>query len=138
MSGANASPTGRGHQVITAHDFAILDCARSKTAPTAVMPDERAAWIRQSSILVLLTAGFHLLQFVASGALWFRSGSPVLAAFGLDSIVSAVAAMMLAFRIHRSYDTLTTAWRSRAVAYGYIIGAVLALLLGIFSFLDEH
>jgi divalent metal cation (Fe/Co/Zn/Cd) transporter len=101
-------------------------------------PDDRAQWIRQISTLALITAGFHLLQFVASAALWIRAGSPVIAAFGLDAIVSAVAALLLSIRIRRSYDKLATEWRSRVVAYGYIIGAVLSLLLGISSFLTDH
>jgi divalent metal cation (Fe/Co/Zn/Cd) transporter len=75
---------------------------------------------------------------VASAALWLRSGSPVLAGFGLDAFASAIAAILLAYRIQRSYDTLAAEWRSRVVAYAYIIGAVLTLLLAIFSFLDER
>jgi divalent metal cation (Fe/Co/Zn/Cd) transporter len=95
-------------------------------------------WIRQISTLALLTSGFHLLQFVASAALWIRAGSPVIAAFGLDAIVSCVAALLLSIRIRRSYESLGTEWKSRVVAYGYIIGAVLALMLGISSFLLDH
>jgi divalent metal cation (Fe/Co/Zn/Cd) transporter len=102
------------------------------------MPDDRALWIRQISLLALLTAGFHFLQFAASAALWIRAGSPVIAAFGLDAIVSAVAAVRLSIRIRRSYETLATEWKSRVVAYGYIIGAVLSLFLGISSFLTDH
>jgi divalent metal cation (Fe/Co/Zn/Cd) transporter len=101
-------------------------------------PDERAQWINQIATLALLTAGFHLLQFVASTALWLRAGSPVIAAFGLDAIVSAVAALLLSIRIRNSYDKLATEWKSRVVAYGYIIGAVLSLFLGISSFLADH
>jgi divalent metal cation (Fe/Co/Zn/Cd) transporter len=101
-------------------------------------PDDRAQWIRQIATLALLTAGFHLLQFVASTALWIRAGSPVIAAFGLDAIVSAVAAPLLSVRIRRSYDKLATEWKSRVVAYGYIVGAVLSLLLGVSSFLADH
>jgi len=93
------------------------------------MSDERAQWIRQMSILALLTAGFHVLQFVASAALWQRTGSPVLAAFGLDAMVSAVAAFLLSIRMQ---------WRSRVVAYGYVIAAVLALLMGVSSFLAGY
>jgi divalent metal cation (Fe/Co/Zn/Cd) transporter len=101
-------------------------------------PDDREQWIRQISNLALLTAGFHLLQFVASTALWIRAGSPVIAAFGLDAVVSAIAALLLSIRIRNSYDRLATEWKSRVVAYGYIIGAVLSLLLGVFSFLADH
>src|SRR4029078_11914449 len=101
-------------------------------------PDDRAQWIRQIATLALLIAGFHLLQFVASTALWIRAGSPVIAAFGLDAIVSAVAALLLSVRIRRSYDKLATEWKSRVVAYGYIVGAVLSLLLGVSSFLADH
>jgi divalent metal cation (Fe/Co/Zn/Cd) transporter len=100
--------------------------------------DDRAQWIRQVATLALLTAGFHLLQFVASTALWLRGGSPVIAAFGLDAIVSAVAALLLSIRIRRSYDKLAAEWKSRVVAYGYIIGAFLSLLLGVSSFLADH
>jgi len=100
--------------------------------------EDRDQWIRQIATLALLTAGFHLLQFVASTALWIRAGSPVIAAFGLDAIVSAVAALLLSIRIRRSYDKLASEWKSRVVAYGYIIGAVLSLFLGISSFLSDH
>src|SRR4029079_5350699 len=107
------------------HPLPSADGSRDKA-----MPDDRAQWIRQIATLALLTAGFHLLQFVASTALWIRAGSPVIAAFGLAAIVSAVAALLLSVRIRRSYDKLATEWKSRVVAYGYIVGAVLSLLLG--------
>jgi len=101
--------------------------------------DDRSRWIQQISILALLTAGFHVLQFVASLALWIRAGSPVIAAFGLDAIVSAVAAVMLSFKIRRSYETLAAVWKSRVVAYGYLVGALLSLVLGVSSFLlNQH
>jgi hypothetical protein len=74
------------------------------------------------------------LQFVASLALWIRAGSPVIAAFGLDAIVSAVAALMLSLKIRRSYETLAAVWKSKLVAYGYLIGALLSLVLGVSSF----
>ena len=87
------------------------------------------------STLALVTAGVHFLQFIASALLWTRADSPVLGAFGLDAIVSSFAALLLSIRIRRSYDTLAAKRRSRVVAYGYIIGAVLALYLGVASFL---
>lgn len=106
------------------------------------MPDERATerstWIRQISLLALLTAGFHILQFLASAALWVRVDSPVIAAFGLDAVVSGLAAGLLSYRIRNSYDKLAALWRSRVIGYGYIIGALLTLYLGIASFLVAH
>ena len=102
-------------------------------------PEDRSQWIRQISTLALLTSGFHVLQFVASLALWIRAGSPVIAAFGLDAIVSAVAALMLSLKIRRSYETLAAVWKSKLVAYGYLIGALLSLVLGVSSFfLNQH
>ena len=125
------SPAASRHPLPSGEGFAFA-------WPRMSMPDDRAQWIRQIATLALLTAGFHLLQFVASTALWLRAGSPVIAAFGLDAIVSAVAALLLSIRIRHSYDRLATEWKSRVVAYGYIIGAVLSLLLGISSFLADH
>jgi len=101
-------------------------------------PEERDQWIRQISLLALLTAGFHLLQFIASTALWIRVGSPVIAAFGMDAIVSAFAALRLSIRIRRSYEKLAAEWKSRVVGYGYIIGAVISLFLGVSSFLSHQ
>jgi len=101
-------------------------------------PEERAQWIGQIALLALLTSGFHMLQFAASAALWIRTGSPVIAAFGLDAIVSAIAAFLLSIRIRRSYETLATEWKSRVVGYGYVIGAVLSLILAISSFIGKH
>ncbi|HLQ79089.1 MAG TPA: hypothetical protein VK210_17150 [Terriglobia bacterium] len=102
------------------------------------MSDERALWIRQMARLALITATFHLLQFVASFALWIRTDSPVIASFGLDAIVSSFAALLLSVRIHNSYETLAIKWRSRIVAYGYIGGALMSLYLGAASFLVDH
>ena len=95
------------------------------------MPDDRATWIRHSFQLALVTAGFHALQFLASAALWVITGSAALAAFGLDAIVSAFAALVLASRIHRSFETLGDNWRSRGAAFGYLAGAAIALVLAI-------
>jgi divalent metal cation (Fe/Co/Zn/Cd) transporter len=98
------------------------------------MPDDRTTWIRHSFQLALVTAGFHLLQFLAAAVLWITNGSAALAAFGLDAVVSAVASLILASRIHRSFETLADNWRSRAVAYGYLGGAVIVLGLSIAQF----
>src|SRR5215471_15277238 len=99
------------------------------------MADDRSVWIRQMATLALVTGAFHLLQFIASLALWVRTGSAVLAAFGLDAGVSACAAFLLSIQISRSYETLSKSWRSRVVAYGYIIAAVLSLILGASGFI---
>lgn len=95
------------------------------------MPEDRATWIRHSFQLALVTAGFHLLQFLASAALWSVTGSSALAAFGLDAAVSGVASVLLAWRIHRSFETLGDNWRSRGVALGYLAGGAIALVLSI-------
>ena len=100
--------------------------------------DEREQWIRQIATLALLTSAFHFLQFAASTALWIRAGSPVIAAFGLDAIVSSVASLRLSIQIRTSYDKLAAQWKSRVVGYGYIIGAVLSVILGISSYLTNH
>lgn len=96
-----------------------------------LMPEDRATWIRQSFQLALVTAGFHLLQFWGAAALWVITGSAALAAFGLDAIVSAAAALVLASRIRRSFETLGDNWRSRGVAFGYLGGAAIALCLSV-------
>jgi divalent metal cation (Fe/Co/Zn/Cd) transporter len=95
------------------------------------MADDRATWIRHSWQLALVTAGFHLLQFVASGALWTITGSAALAAFGLDAVVSAYASLVLGTRIRKSFNTLGDNWRSRPAAFGYLAGAVIALCLAV-------
>jgi divalent metal cation (Fe/Co/Zn/Cd) transporter len=95
------------------------------------MPDERSKWIRQYFLLALVTGGFHFLQFLASGILWMITGSAALAAFGLDAIVSAFAACVLATRIRRSFDTISDNWRSRTAAIGYLAGAAIALGLSV-------
>jgi hypothetical protein len=94
------------------------------------MPEDRATWIRQSASLAVFTAGFHFLQSIASFALWTRTNSAALASFGLDAFVSGIAAVVLASRIYRSFDTLSENWRSRAVGYAYICASVLVLWLG--------
>ena len=96
-----------------------------------LMADDRATWIHQSFQLALVTAGFHLLQFLASASLWVITGSAALAVFGLDAVVSAAASLLLASRIHRSFETLGDNWRSRGVAFGYLAGAAIALGLSI-------
>jgi divalent metal cation (Fe/Co/Zn/Cd) transporter len=102
------------------------------------MSDERATWIRQMAILALFTAFFHFLQFVTSAALWLKTNSPVLAAFGLDALVSAAAALRLSVRVRRDYETLAVRWRSRLIGYGYVCAAVLSLVLGVTSFMSAH
>jgi divalent metal cation (Fe/Co/Zn/Cd) transporter len=88
-------------------------------------------WVRHFYSLALVTAVFHLLQFAASLALWRSTNSPALASFGLDAIVSSIAALVLAVRIHRSFDTISENWRSRGVAYGYIATSGVVLWLGV-------
>ena len=98
------------------------------------MPEDRSTWIRQSFQLTLVTAGFHFLQFAASAVLWVITGSAALAAYGLDAAVSAFAALVVAMRIHRSFETLGENWRSRGAAFGYLAGAALALYLAVAQF----
>jgi hypothetical protein len=95
------------------------------------MADDRPTWIYQSFQLALVTAGFHVLQFLASAALWAITGSAALAAFGLDAAVSAFAALVLATRIRRSFETLGENWRSRMAAFGYLAAAAIALYLAV-------
>ena len=102
------------------------------------MGADRATWIRHSFHLALVTAGFHALQFLASAVLWVITGSAALAAFGLDAAVSACAALLLAARIQRSFETLGDNWRSRGIAYGYLAGAAIAMILTIFQFWEGH
>lgn len=103
-----------------------------------LMPDDRVTWIRQSFQLALVTAGFHLLQFLASLFLWMVTRSAALATFGLDAVVSAFAALVLATRIRRSFDTLGDNWRSRGAAIGYLVGAVIALYLAVSQLWSRH
>ena len=100
--------------------------------------EDRATWIRHSFQLALVTAVFHLLQFFASAVLWTVNGSASLAAFGMDAVFSAFAALLLALRIHRSFETLGENWRSRTVAFGYLTGAAVALVLSIMQFWAER
>jgi divalent metal cation (Fe/Co/Zn/Cd) transporter len=78
------------------------------------MTEERELWIRHSWQLALFTAVFHSLQFLASTFLWVSTNSAALMAFGLDALVSALAAQ----------------WRNRFVAYGYMAAAAAASYLG--------
>jgi len=87
------------------------------------MTDEREIWFRQFFYLALFAAGFHSLQFLASLILWVATSSAALLAYGLDAVVSAVAAMVLAARIPRE-------WRNRFVAYGYMAASAGAFYLG--------
>jgi divalent metal cation (Fe/Co/Zn/Cd) transporter len=99
----------------------------------AASNEERTTWIRHSFLFALVTAGFHVLQFMASGALWSITGSAALAVFGLDAIVSAFAATLLAIRIQRSFETLGDNWRSRGVAVGYLVAAALSLGVSVYQ-----
>ena len=87
------------------------------------MADERATWIRHFLYLAVFAAVFHSLQLAASFALWRTTNSAALMAYGLDAIVSASAALVLAARLERE-------WRNKFVAYGYMLAAALAFYLG--------
>ena len=87
------------------------------------MSDDRQTWIRHSFYLALFTAFFHTLQFVASLALWRRTNSPALISFGIDALVSAIAALVLSARIRRE-------WRNRYVAFGYVVASMVAFYEG--------
>jgi divalent metal cation (Fe/Co/Zn/Cd) transporter len=87
------------------------------------MTDEREIWVRHFFYLALFAAAFHSLQFLASLALWITTSSPALMAYGLDAVVSAVAATVLAARIQRE-------WRNKFVAYGYMAASAGAFYLG--------
>ena len=91
--------------------------------------NERSTWIRQSFQLAILVAGFHLMQFMAGISLWVNTGSPAIAAFALDALVSSFAALVLAVRVRRSFDTLGENWRSRAAGAGYLAASLAALVL---------
>src|SRR5882762_1046200 len=85
--------------------------------------DEHETWIRQFFHLALFTAVFHLLEFTASLLLWMSTNSAALMSFGLDALVSAIAALCLAARIERE-------WRNRFVAFGYLAASAGAVYLG--------
>src|SRR5438477_6745386 len=87
------------------------------------MTDERATWVRHFFYLALFAAAFHSLQFLASLILSMSTNSAVLMAYGLDAVVSAAAALVLATRIQRE-------WRNKFVAYGYMIASAGAFYLG--------
>ena len=87
------------------------------------MTDTRETWIRHFFYLALFAAVFHSLQFLASLLLWINTNSAALMAYGLDAIVSALAALVLAARLRRD-------WRNKFVAYGYILAAALSFYLG--------
>jgi len=91
------------------------------------MTDDRQTWIRQFFHLALFTAVFNSLQFAASVLLWKATGSAALMSFGLDALVSAAAAVVLASRIQRE-------WRNRFVAVGYIAASAGAIYSGISTF----
>src|SRR5581483_11402991 len=87
------------------------------------MPDDREVWIRHFFYLALFAALFHALQFAASVLLWRSTSSAALLAYGLDAIVSAIAAVVLAGRLERD-------WRNKFVAYGYLLAAALSFYAG--------
>jgi len=87
------------------------------------MTDTRDTWIRHFFYLALFAAFFHSLQFLGSLLLFLNTNSAALMAYGLDAIVSAVAALVLAARLQRD-------WRNKFVAYGYILAAALSFYLG--------
>jgi divalent metal cation (Fe/Co/Zn/Cd) transporter len=87
------------------------------------MTDERETWIRHFFYLALFAAAFHSLQFLASLMLWIGTSSAALMAYGLDAVVGAVAALVLAARIQRE-------WRNKFVAYGYMAASAGAFYLG--------
>src|SRR5262249_19014874 len=67
----------------------------------SAMPDERETWIRHFFYLALFAAAFHSLQFLSSLILWRTTRSAALISYGLDAVVSAVAALVLAGRLRR-------------------------------------
>ncbi len=87
------------------------------------MTSERETWLRHFLCLALFAAAFHSLQFVASVLLWRTTNSAVLMSYGLDAVVSAVAALVLAARIQRE-------WRNKFVAYSYMAASAFAFYLG--------
>jgi len=78
-----------------------------------VLTEDREIWIRHFFYLAIFAGTFHSFQFLASVLLWA----------GLDAVVSAAAALVLAARIQRD-------WRNKFVAYGYIAAAAASLYLG--------
>src|SRR5213593_2758900 len=88
-----------------------------------LLTEEREIWIRHFFYLAIFAAGFHSLQFLASVLLWSATNSAALMSFGLDAVVSAAAALVLATRIRSD-------WRNRFVAYGYMMAAAGSLYLG--------
>jgi len=87
------------------------------------MTDERETWLRHFLYLALFAAAFHALQFVASLVLWLKTESAALMSYGLDALVSAIAALVLARNIQRE-------WRKKFVAYGYMAASAGAFYLG--------
>jgi hypothetical protein len=99
--------------------------------------EERQTWIRHSFYLALLTAFYHTLQFAAGLALYKRTASPALLTYALDAIVSAPAALILAFRIarHNRIDIIgiEEKWRFRSVAIAYMAAGVVGLVVGLLA-----
>ena len=99
------------------------------------MAEDRQTWIRHCLYLTAFTAVFHVLQFVASALLFWRLASPALLTFGLDALVSARAALILATRIARtkSVDAPNSGdvWQFRIIAVGYVISGLAGLAIGV-------
>ena len=87
------------------------------------MSSEHETWIRHFFYLALFAATFHSLQFLASLILWMGTQSAALMAYGLDALVSAMAALALAANIQRE-------WRNKYVACAYMGAATGALYIG--------
>ncbi len=88
-----------------------------------VLTEDREIWIRHFFYLAIFAGTFHSFQFLASVLLWAGTSSAALLSYGLDAVVSAAAALVLATRIQRD-------WRNKFVAYGYIAAAAASLYLG--------
>ena len=97
--------------------------------------EDRQTWIRHTFYLAILTAFYHMLQFAAGFALFRQTASPALITYALDAIVSAPAALILAFRIVRHNRTdiagIEERWRYRTVAAGYMAASLVGLYLGV-------
>src|SRR6267378_2663411 len=87
------------------------------------MTEDHETWIRHFFYLALFAASFHSLQFLTSFLVWIDTNSAALMSYGLDAVVSAVAALALAHKIQGE-------WRNKFVAYGYVVASAGALYLG--------
>ena len=103
------------------------------------MADDRATWIRQSFQLALVTAGFHVLQFLASAVLWMiaRIRLPLRLSAWMRSSARLLR-FVLAIRIHRSFETLGRQLAFPGAAIGYLAGAAIALYLAVSQLWWRH